>query len=109
MIFIWQGWGFLVFVIPIVLMILIQYIADAIYGAGYYSSNHICIFYALIISSIIIWFVGSRLNNKEQGRTMIDKATGQEEIFKRKHTAFWIPMQWFSPVLAAFAFFVLYK
>ena len=109
MILIWQGLGFLAILIPFLLSLLAQAAVDSMYGANYYSTHHVFAFVALIVSSIIVWFVGAHLNNKQQGRVMIDKATGQEVVFKRRHTLFWIPMQWFSPVVAAFALLMLTK
>jgi ribose/xylose/arabinose/galactoside ABC-type transport system permease subunit len=41
-----------------------------------------------------LWIYGKKWN--AQTRTLIDKDTGQEIVFKNIHTAFWIPMQYWA-------------
>jgi hypothetical protein len=59
--------------------------------------------YALMLSFFVTgafsWFMGNRWNNKE-GRTMVDKNSGQEVVFKPNHGLFWIKLQYWGPILA---------
>ncbi|HFX6226098.1 MULTISPECIES: hypothetical protein [Acinetobacter] len=107
MIFIWQGLGFLAIVVPFLVVLLVNIVVDQIYGTGYYSSHHIFAAGGLIVSAVVIWFLGMRLNNKKHDRILLDQVTGETVILKKKHTFFWIPLQYFSIVLIAFAVFFL--
>jgi hypothetical protein len=58
---------------------------------------------ALVISGVISWFLGKRLN-KPRGRTLIDKETGEEVILKNtRHRLFFIPMEYWGPILLVIA------
>lgn len=94
---VWQGFWFLAALIPIILIGLI----------GAVDKGHSMTYgfeLALIISAIAVWFVGKKLNGK-QGKVLIDPETNEKVELKNKHTLFWIPMEWFSIVIAAFAIF----
>jgi len=49
-----------------------------------------------------VWFAGKWFNDATTDREMIDAKTGQRVLFQRRHTLFWIQMQWWAiPVLIA--------
>jgi hypothetical protein len=49
------------------------------------------------------------LERSGEQRTFIDKATGQEVVMKPKHDLFFIPVKYWSFVLAAVGVFVFFK
>lgn len=108
MLLIWQGWGLLAIAIPVVVCLIVQVVIDTIFGAGYYSTHQFLVALALALSAAAVWFAGAKLNGGPT-QTLVDPKTGVQYEFKRKHTIFWIPMQWLSPVLGAAALFVLLK
>jgi hypothetical protein len=108
MIFIWQGYGFLGLLVPFLMSLITQMTSDSLYEKGFYTSHPIIPAIVLLISSALIWFLGVKLNS-EPGKLLIDPKTGQQFEFKKKHTIFWIPMQWFSAVIAAIALSSFFK
>lgn len=54
---------------------------------------------ALIIASAFSWFCGMNWNSAK-GRIFIDQATGKQVKMLNRHTLFFIPMQYYGPILA---------
>ncbi|QJQ00237.1 hypothetical protein [Herbaspirillum rubrisubalbicans] len=108
MIIIWQGLGFLALLIPIGFSLVAQVATDAIFEKGFYTGHSALATVALLISSAVVWVVGIKLNSSPS-QLLVDPKTGQQFEFKKKHTIFWIPMQWFSPVIAAIAMYAAFK
>jgi hypothetical protein len=94
---VWQGFGFLAALIPIIFIGVIGAI-DETHTMTYGFEM------ALILSAVAVWFVGKKLNSK-QGKILIDPETNAPVEIKNKHTLFWIPMEWFAVVIAAFAIY----
>ncbi|WP_020530006.1 hypothetical protein [Flexithrix dorotheae] len=61
---------------------------------------------AFFLAGAFSWFMGKKWNEKE-GRTVIDKATGQEIVFKPNHSLFWIKMQYWAFIFGAFGLLFL--
>ncbi|MFC5476366.1 hypothetical protein [Paraherbaspirillum soli] len=108
MFIVWQGFGFVGVLIPIVFVLLGQLGIDAALGNGYYSSHPWAPALCLILSAVALWFFGSKLNNRP-GRELIDPKTQERIILKKKHTVFWVPVQYFSILVAVIAVFMLLK
>ena len=91
---IWSDWGILVFVIALLNLIIPEVISKSI------GINSNLIFeVGLIISGIICWMLGKRLNRISE-RVLIDRETGEEIRVKgRKHSLFFIKMEYWAPVL----------
>ena len=101
---IWSGWGILVPVIAFTILLTTQAVADSLTGVdGYYSAHSALQIVALLAGAVALWFLGRYLNGKP-GRRLIDKETGQEFLFRRRHTFFWINMEYWGVALAAVAF-----
>ncbi len=96
---VWQGFGFLVALIPIIFIGGINAI-DASDTMTYGFEV------ALLLSAVTIWLLGRKLNSK-QGKILIDPETNEPVEIKNKHTLFWIPMEWFAVLIAAFAIYGL--
>ncbi|MFL9923062.1 hypothetical protein PQR62_02205 [Herbaspirillum lusitanum] len=108
MIIIWQGFGFLGLLIPFLMSLIAQLATDSIYEKGFYSGHPLISVAVLFISAAVVWLVGVKLNSGPS-RLLVDPKTGQQFDFKKKHTMFWIPLQWFSTVVAALALLVAFK
>ena len=106
MFLIWRGWGILAFLIPFVFLILAQLGLDLIYSQNYYTlhSSEIAPL-ALLLSTPLIYFIGNKLNNKP-GKLLIDPETNEEVILKEKHDLFWIPLQYWSFIIATITIFM---
>ncbi len=108
---IWRGWGLLAVVVPAVLCGLSIFIVSAIAAAakmnqaGQNLAAGIAIFIAGLISAYLVWIWGRRLNS-QPGRTLIDPADGSSVVIRRSHSLFWIPMQWWAPIIALFCLMI---
>ncbi len=97
---VWRGLGFLAVLIPMAVLLIFSSLGiDKNFS---YSDGLI-----MLISAIIIWFVGRKLNTRP-AKILIDPQTNQEVVFKDKHTIFWIPMEYSAIfwAIAAIAFFM---
>jgi hypothetical protein len=103
---IWQGAGFAGILFPFIFVLGGQYGLDAVMGEGYYSSHSWAPALFLSLAAAAVWVSGSTLNNRP-GRELIDAKTQQKVLLKEKHTIFWIPLQYFSIVILAFAAYML--
>jgi hypothetical protein len=98
MFLIWEGLGFIAFLFPFLFALLGEFSIDAIFGIGYYSSHAWSPALSLLISAPVIWYLGIKLNNKP-GHVVIDPKTQREIIIRKRHTLFWIPLQYCSIVI----------
>ncbi len=89
---IWQGFGFLVILVPIIYLVAL---IALIFGLDKPEFIFFGTGVAMALAAFTIWDVGNRLN-RVPDKVLIDPETNEEVAFKRKHTLFWIPMQWFS-------------
>ncbi|MBB5056357.1 hypothetical protein HDF16_001026 [Granulicella aggregans] len=95
---IWQGFGFLAALIPVLIAVLFEKIFDGKFGEGYTDTHHWIWGMSLIISAGIVWLLGNKLTGP--GRVLVDPQTGQAVTLRKKHTLFWIPMQYCALILA---------
>jgi len=75
---------------------------------AFYNHNLIPFGLSLLVSSIAIYFLYKRLD-KEKPRILVDKETGQEFDFKKKHELFFIPLKYWSYIIAALGVIVMVK
>ncbi|SDN11927.1 hypothetical protein [Allokutzneria albata] len=91
---VWTGWG--------ILTILIAAIGGAggsgigVALGGPSDSANLGTVIGLLLAGVAIWFVGERLNRPVQG---FDQATGQPVLYRNRHRLFWVPMQYFGPIV----------
>jgi hypothetical protein len=102
-IFIWSGWGILVVLYGLAGLLVGGIIGNA---AGLGSRQLITIGICEVLAAIALWFTGVRLN-RDTERRLVDPKTGQGVIIRRRHTLFWIPMQYWAAVLALIGVIVL--
>ncbi|RRB02835.1 hypothetical protein [Larkinella rosea] len=96
---VWSGLGFLSAVIVIVCTAIFNSVLTSV-------SYHTSI--GLVVAAAINWWVGTNLNSGE-GRLLKDEETGEMIRFKRNHTLFWIPMQWWSVAFLLLAVSLIFK
>jgi len=94
----WSGWGILTVLFALVGAAL----GAALHGIIPALSDHLAVGIGLLVAAVVNWLVGVRLNNRP-GRELVDPKTGGRVILKRRHTLFWVPMQYYSALLVLIA------
>ncbi|POA33816.1 MULTISPECIES: hypothetical protein [unclassified Pseudomonas] len=94
---IWQGWGVLSILIPLLCIVPFAGLFNGL-GLGV----------GLLVGAAVNAYIGHKLNN-QPGKTYIDKNTGGEVIFRKKHTLFYVPMQYVSVLWAVVGVFALFS
>lgn len=87
---IWSGWGVLTIVFTV-----IGFVAGGVVGS----------FAGALVGGVVGGGVAAFLNHIVAkalggGKVMIDPATGQQVLLKKSNSLFFIPMTWFTPILA---------
>jgi hypothetical protein len=98
---IWSGKGFLVAVFVFGCSLIANLITNTLTGGDLYWERHRWPLGAsLLASASLSWMVGEA-SRRKQGRTLIDKETGQEvRLDEGNHSLFFVPMHWWGPILA---------
>lgn len=96
---VWSGKGFLSVLVLVVTFVLLTMVLPK--GQG-----DIAVIVGFFVAAAFSWFMGKKLN-EEEGRTMIDKATGQEIEVKPNHSLFWIKMQYWGFIFGIFGVVIL--
>jgi hypothetical protein len=55
----------------------------------------------LVPAGIATWFIGKDLNRKAT-RQLVDPKTGEDVVVRTDHSAFFLPLEWWGPMMAAF-------
>ncbi|PEW71395.1 UNVERIFIED_ORG: hypothetical protein EDC93_103606 [Bacillus cereus] len=104
---IWSGWGFLVAIIVIINTLLGKVIFGSITGDATYFQDHSWpMAIMLIISGVMSWYLGKYIN-KPNGKVYIDAETGEKVMFNKKHSLFFIKMEYWGPILGVIAIVTL--
>jgi hypothetical protein len=91
---IWSGFGFLVAIIGFGSLVLTEVITkSSFHDETYYQTHGWPKLVAFWVAAALVYLVGLWLD-RQPGRAMIDKATGQEVVLKRKHALFFIPVRY---------------
>jgi hypothetical protein len=88
---VWTGWGILVVAFAGAALVLGLVLDQAV---GFRTGL------AELLAAAGVWFVGVRLN-VGRDRTLVDPASGEQVVLRRRHTLFWIPMQYWAVLVAA--------
>ena len=99
---IWKGWGLMALLIPLLSTLFVGMTVDSIYGVHFYRSNDWAMPLVLVLSSIIVFYLGCKLNNKP-GKIVIDIETNEQMELKHTHSMFWIPLQYWGVITTAFS------
>lgn len=86
---VWTGFGFLAGLIPVVVFALTALVMDR--------GNHTTVdaVIASLVSAGLVWWIGRKLNTAP-GRVLVDPQTNERLVLRRRHSMFWIPMEWWS-------------
>lgn len=97
---IWSGLGFLVAVITFGCCLIANFVLDAQFGEGYYSSHDWAVGAALLVGGIISFGIGFALKGRSD-RYVIDEETGERLVINNSvHTFFFIPMHLAGVIVA---------
>ena len=99
---IWKGYGYLVLVIALV----IGATLSLIFGKMG-STEDLGAAIGAIISAVVIWIVGNKLNTPAKDRVMIDKQSGKEVVIKAVNSLFFIKMQYWSFIVGGIGIVML--
>ena len=101
---IWSGWGILVLPIvvgtAVVVGAVVQWLLTAL---GRPDLAFLAFSAGLFVAAAANWLVGRRLNG-QAGRELVDPATQERVVLRRRHRLFWIDMQYWSVPVALAAF-----
>ena len=99
---IWEGYGYLAALIPIIIFLL--YIAIETVFTGSEDLSSLGVIFCLALSSYLLWIIGKRLNRNNR-RRLIDPETNEEVILKSNHSLFFIKIQYWVLMLGIFTVF----
>lgn len=100
---IWRGWGFLVAVFVFGCSLVMELVTESVMRDDtYYQQQAWPLTSAIALAGLLSWFVGSALNRRG-GRTVVDQATGETLTIGGRHDFFFIPMQYWGPILFGLA------
>jgi hypothetical protein len=97
---IWSGYGI---VVPLIVGV-VSFLSGVVAGfvGEEYAQSGVSI--GLILSAVVVWFVGKQLNGRP-GRILVDPKTGEEvDLRPATSSLFFIPMQWWAPLIAVAGF-----
>jgi hypothetical protein len=97
MILVWRGWGIVVVGIAVLWLGVAIVLGEAIHAdkAGGAAIFGLC----LVPAGAMTWFVGRRMN-RDATRILLDPATGEQVVVRRDHSLFFVPVEWWGPILA---------
>lgn len=105
---IWSGWGILSVLIAVVVGGGVTAVLMPVFvGLGLDRLSGLAVVVGLLAAAAANWMVGRHLNSRP-GQELIDKATGQTVVLRRRHSLFFIKMEWWSVPLVAVALFILF-
>jgi hypothetical protein len=103
---IWKGFGILAIIIPVFISWIISLLVDIVLGEGYSHSHIYIISVSILISAVVVWYVGKKLNT-QPGEILINPEDGETVEIKKCHTFFWIPLQWTAFIIGAMGIWMI--
>ncbi|QPF92589.1 hypothetical protein [Bradyrhizobium commune] len=82
-------------------------LGSALHGLIPALSDQVGVAIGLLAAAAVNWWVGFRLNSRP-GRELIDPKTGGRVMLRRRHTLFWLPMQYYSVLFLLVAVVALF-
>ena len=89
---IWSRGGILAPIAAAFSLVLTEYLVDLSFYQDYYQDHGWPKFIALSIAGLLCLLLGHLLNNDE--KTYIDKETGKEVVIRKKHSFFFIAIEY---------------
>lgn len=91
---IWSRGGILAPIMAAFSLILTEYLVNILFNQNYYGDHGWPKFIALSIAGLLCLLLGHILNNDE--KTYIDKETGKEVLLRKKHSFFFIDIEYWG-------------
>lgn len=88
---VWSGWGILV--VPLV-VVTVGIFGFATGAAGLNEVGGIIA--GFLVAAPLTWLLGQKLNGPDASRTLVDPETGEAVVLRRRHSLFFIPVQYWS-------------
>jgi hypothetical protein len=105
---IWTGYGILTVVFVVAGLLAGDAVDLSMQGSLGGAPPKIGMAVAVALAAILNWVVGTRLNT-DPGRELVDAQTGQRVLLRRRHTLFWVPMQYWSLLVLVLAVALLFS
>ena len=91
---VWKGWGALV---PLIYWLVTLAVRE---GLGRVDvEDDIAIAGGVVLSAIIVWVTGKKINDPARGKLVIDVETGEELLLQDSHSFFWIKIEYWAFVV----------
>lgn len=94
---VWKGWGILVALFAFAVFFMIGQFAPAT-SSDTSGNENLLMGIGLIFTVVPIWFLGRYLNQKQSGKTFVDKESGEEFKLGPQHTFFFLRMEYWAPI-----------
>ena len=95
---IWQGWGFLAAVVPLVIGLIGEMAVESSVGdSNFYQTSWWPILVACTMGAAVIFVVANRLE-EAPAKIVIDKETGKEIRLAKPQTLFFIPLKYWAAI-----------
>ena len=107
MIIVWSGAGILVPMLAFITLFITQLMTDSVFGEGFYTAHGIPKLLGFWIAAALTWLLATALA-KQKGTPYYDKRTGQLVMIKKRHSLFWIPVEYWAYLLVGFGIFALF-
>lgn len=105
---VWTRKGFLVLVVTFGILISLQLLTESCSGNEQYFKEHSWpSAIGLLISGVIIWFLGTRFNGAPT-RVLVDKKSGEDIALRDRHTFFFIPMEYCGLIICVASIAVMF-
>ena len=103
---VWSGYGILAGLIPVFCYFAVVKMCQAAYGVAYTNTHGWPGAVGTLIGAGAVWFVAQKL--AASAKTLVDPATGQSIVLRKRHSLFFIPMEYWSYILVAVAAWMLF-
>ena len=98
MFMVWTGWGILVPVLTVAVFFAAMSSLESLQLVEAYESFWVSLWFTALAAAL--FFLGRKLNDSSNDKVLVDPETGEQHLHKIRHTFFWIPIQWWSAVVA---------
>ena len=104
---IWSGFGILVALVGFGCLILTEVVTRAAFDEKYYQAHGWPKLAGFWVAAALVYVLGLWVD-RQPGRAMIDKATGQEVLLKKRHALFFIPVRYWPYIFLALGVIFLF-
>ncbi len=91
---VWSGLGI---VVPVIFLLVTVAVREGLQTTGF--TDNLALMSGLLLSAVIVWFVGRKLNDPSKGRIVTDVETGERLLLQNRHTFFWIKAEYWALIV----------